>query len=39
MVDIKIVASRQRQEMVENLRDTLELTDQDVFYDESSETG
>ena len=39
MVDIKIVASRQRQEMAENLRDTLELTDQDVFYDESSETG
>ena len=39
MVDIKIVASRQRQEMAENLRDTLELTDQDIFYDESSETG
>lgn len=39
MVDIKIVASRQRQEMVENLRDTLELTDQDIFYDESYETG
>ncbi len=39
MVDIKIVASRQRQEMVENLRDALELTDQDIFYDESAETG
>lgn len=39
MVDIKIVASRQRQEMAENLRDTLELTDQDIFYDESAETG
>ena len=39
MVDIKIVASRQRQEMAENLRDTLELTDQDIFYDESTETG
>lgn len=39
MVDIKIVASRQRQEMAETLRDTLELTDQDIFYDESTETG
>lgn len=39
MVDIKIVASRQRQEMAENLRDALELTDQDIFYDESAETG
>lgn len=39
MVDIKIVASRQRQEMAENLRDTLELTDQDIFYDKSTETG
>ncbi|MFR7638468.1 MAG: hypothetical protein ACLUYS_02255 [Allobaculum sp.] len=39
MVDIKIVASRQREEMAENLRDTLELTDQDIFYDESTETG
>lgn len=39
MVDIKIVASRHRQEMAENLRDTLELTDQDIFYDESTETG
>lgn len=39
MVDIKIVASRQRQEMAENLRDALELTDQDIFYDERTETG
>lgn len=39
MVDIKIVASRQRQEMAENLRDTLGLTDQDIFYDDLAETG
>ena len=39
MVDIKIVASHQRQEMAENLRDTLGLTNQDIFYDESTEAG
>ena len=39
MVDIKIVASHQREEMVENLREALGLTDQDIFYDERTETG
>lgn len=39
MVDIKIVASRKRQEMAESLRDVLGLTDADIVYDESEETG
>lgn len=39
MVDIKIVASRKRQDMAENLRDVFELTDTDIVYDESEETG
>ena len=39
MVDIKIVASRERQEMVEKLQSALGLTEADIVYDEREEPG
>lgn len=38
-VDFKIIASRSRQEMAENLRDVLELTDDDIVYDDRPDGG
>lgn len=38
-VDFKIVAVRERQQMAENLRDALGLTDDDIIYDDRPEGG